>query len=629
MTSKPPAASERFGTVLGLAPGDVAAYSSDYDTADDETFPDRSSYRSHLDGQYLGVKWQCVEFARRWLYVNRGYIFDDVAMAHDIFRMRSVRAVADGSELPWNAFRNGSRRLPEPGGLLIWNEGGHFPTTGHVAVITEVHDDVVRIAEQNYVHHKWPAGQDFARELELTRSESGGYTVRCEDGDDIILGWVLQTSDVEHAEPTINTDPSLFNIVLREAEGNPAGVGPILDPSKPDEAAYIEDMEGKLLASDPQDERKYFCITESAIAELKRATTELHTLFLAATDHVLKNDALFEKFNIPRVIWPRIRESWNNRRNESITGRFDFALSERGLKVYEYNCDSASCHMETGKIQGIWGQYYDCVDGYDAGRALSERLSLAWKRAHVDDVIHIMHDRDLEETYHALYMKEIIESAGIPTRVLRGTKGLSWGPEGDVLDPDGTPIRWVWKTWSWETALDQIREECEDEEKADIAHLTDVKRDRPPRLVDVLLRKEVMVYEPLWTLIPSNKAILPVLWRICPNHPYLLRSTFELRDELIASGYVIKPIVGRGGANISIVDRKSNVIAETGGNFEEQDQIYQEIWRLPKLDDIYVQICTFSAAGAYAGAGVRADRSVVINMDSDCMPLRVIPDSKP
>ena len=626
MTNKPPTVSERFGTILGLAPGDVAAYSSDYDTANAETFPDRSSYRSYLDGHYMGVKWQCVEFARRWLYVNHGYVFDDVAMAYDIFKVRSVRTVADGKELPLNAFRNGSRRRPEPGGLLIWNESEHFPTTGHVAVITEVNDDVIRVAEQNYAHHKWPTGQNFSRELELTHSETAGYTARCEAGDGTILGWVLQTSDVNHAEPTTSADPSLFKIALREAESNADLAASCLDPSKPDEAAYIEDMEGKLLVRDARDERKYFCISESAHAELKRATTELHALFMAATEHVLRNDALFEKFNIPRAIWPKIRESWGNRRNESITGRFDFSLSERGLKVYEYNCDSASCHMETGKIQGLWGQHYAGVVGYDAGRALRERLLHAWKGAHVDQVIHIMHDRDLEETYHALYMKEIIESAGIATRVLRGTRGLKWGPGGEVLDPEGTPIKWVWKTWSWETALDQIREECEDEEKTDIAKLTDAKRDRPPRLVDLLLRKGVMVYEPLWTLIPSNKAILPVLWRICPNHPYLLKSAFELRDELVASGYVVKPIVGRGGANISIVDRKSNVIAETGGKFEDQDQIYQEIWRLPKLDDLYVQICTFSAAGAYAGAGVRADRSVVISMESGCMPLRVTPD---
>jgi len=39
-----------------------------------------------------------------------------------------------------------------------------------------------------------------------------------------------------------------------------------------------------------------------------------------------------------------------------------------------------------------------------------------------------------------------------------------------------------------------------------------------------------------------------------------------------------------------------------------------------------VQICTFSAGGAYAGACSRVDHSAIINMESDCMPLRVVPD---
>ena len=80
-----------FGTVLGYAPGNVPVYSSDYDTASDEEYPNRHAYRSYLDGVFMGYKWQCVEFARRWLYLNYGYIFDDVSMAYDIFRLTEVR----------------------------------------------------------------------------------------------------------------------------------------------------------------------------------------------------------------------------------------------------------------------------------------------------------------------------------------------------------------------------------------------------------------------------------------------------------------------------------------------------------------------------------------------------------
>jgi hypothetical protein len=90
---------EPFGTVLGHAPGDVPVYSSDYDTADETEFPDRYAYRSLVDGIYMGQKWQCVEFARRWLYLTGGTIFDEVAMAYDIFRLQHLRNVFGGTRL--------------------------------------------------------------------------------------------------------------------------------------------------------------------------------------------------------------------------------------------------------------------------------------------------------------------------------------------------------------------------------------------------------------------------------------------------------------------------------------------------------------------------------------------------
>ncbi|MDH3578762.1 MAG: glutathionylspermidine synthase family protein [Gammaproteobacteria bacterium] len=618
---------EPFGSILGYAPGGVPSYSSDYDSANEQEFTDRHSYRSFVDGIYMGMKWQCVEFARRWLYANLGWVFDDVAMAYDIFRLQSGLVISDGSRLPLHSFRNGSRRRPEPGAMLIWNEGGHFTTTGHVAIITDVGDGSVRIAEQNFEHRKWQDDRRWSRELAMTVSESGEIHIDGGGDNAEILGWVIQTTDDSHAERFAPADPTLMNLELREIAAEVKKSDTWLDPARAEDAAYIA-AEGHALATDATDLRKYLRISESALAELKRATTELHALFLVATEHVLRNDALLEKFNLPKALWPRIRESWNRRRSELISGRFDFALSEKGLKVYEYNCDSCGCHMEAGRLQGLWADRYDCTDGYDAGRLLAERLTQAWRKADVDGVIHIMHDRDSEETYHALYMKRIIEAAGLQAVVLRGLKGLDWGADGAVVDPDGQPIRWVWKTWAWETALDQIRGECEDDDEALREGRPPAAGDHAPRLVDVLLRKSVMVYEPLWTLVPSNKAILPVLWRLCPNHPWLLRSAFELRSELEETGYAVKPIVGRGGANISLVNRRHDLVEETAGKFEDRDQVYQELWRLPNIDGLNVQVCTFSAGGAYAGSCVRVDRSLVINMDSDCLPLRVVPDSR-
>src|SRR5690606_27782424 len=126
-----------------------------------------------------------------------------------------------------------------------------------------------------------------------------------------------------------------------------------LNIANPDEAAYVA-RNGHMLSSDPARQSQYFTLSRTALQEIKRASNELHALFMHATEYVMTHEQLLHHFNIPQVLWPRIRQSWANRRNQMITGRFDFCLTEKGLKVYEYNCDSASCYMECGKVQGLW-----------------------------------------------------------------------------------------------------------------------------------------------------------------------------------------------------------------------------------------------------------------------------------
>ncbi|MEX2617372.1 MAG: bifunctional glutathionylspermidine amidase/synthase [Alphaproteobacteria bacterium] len=620
-----PRSPARFGTVLGVGPGGVPVYSSDYATADRKELPNRQAYRHYVDGVFMGHKWQCVELARRWMFLNKGYIFDDIAMAYDIFQLRHVRVVKDGTLLPLHSFRNGSKRHPEPGALLVWNEGGTFDVTGHVAVVTEVFAERIRFIEQNVDHAVWPEGQYFSRELHTQIADDGGYWIACSYHDTEILGWVIQTDDDSHSERIADVDPRVFNLQSREVAHNGQAGDTWLNVANPEEAAYVAMMGGCRLSGNDADAYRYFRISESALKEIKRATNELHNMFMHATNHVLQDDALLRKFNLPEELWPRIHESWDNRRNQMITGRMDFSVSERGVKLYEYNADSASCHLECGKIQSMWADHFGCDDGDCPGDALFDDMVSAWKKSGVNDVLHIMQDSDPEESYHAQYMKSAVEKAGIPCKIITGLTGLGWDDRGWVVDADGVRIKWVWKTWAWETALDELRAEIADDNEK--GRLTRAERMAvPPRLVDVLLRREVMVFEPLWTLIPSNKAVLPILWSMYPNNRYLLNSQYELTADLIAGGYVQKPIVGRCGHNIAIFDRNNDLVTETAGGFDNRDQIYQAFFPLPKIDGRNVQVGTFSVAGTYAGASVRVDPSPIITTDSDILALRVVKD---
>jgi glutathionylspermidine amidase/synthetase len=313
-----------FGKLLGYGPGGVAAYSSDYETASDEEYPTRSSYRSYLDGIYMGYKWQCVEFARRWMYINKGYIFDDVAMAYDIFELRSVRDVQANTRLPFQAFTNGSRTHPEVGSLLIWEEGGEFEDTGHVAVITEVRPNYVRIAEQNVGHQAWPEGHDFARELKASVTDDNGYWVECSYCDGTILGWMTQTEVTLDAEPIPSHDAELSNVKPLSTEVFSAEKKTWLNIANEDEAAFVDMMGGHFLTDKPSDQHIYFGLSKSAKDDLEYATNELHGLFMHATDYVLSHPELLDKFNLPASVLPKIRQSWENRLNQLITSRFFF-----------------------------------------------------------------------------------------------------------------------------------------------------------------------------------------------------------------------------------------------------------------------------------------------------------------
>jgi glutathionylspermidine amidase/synthetase len=509
--------------------------------------------------------------------------------------------------------------------MLIWNEGGDYELTGHVAIVTQIADGFVRVVEQNVEHTVWEHGKPWSRELPASLDQDGRYWVDCTFKDASILGWVIQTTDDTDAVDTSIADPALFEIKARKAKTSKSGW---LDRADPAQAAFAESMNGDRLATHDEDLTRYFEMSETARLELRRVTNQLHAMFLYATGYVLEHPEILAKFNFPEALIARIQASWNNRRTHAITGRMDFAVRPEGIKIYEYNIDSASCHYECGFVQGRWAQVHGAAHGRDPGANLHEGLTRAWISSHIDAVVHILRDDDIEETYHALYMQSAIEAAGLRCKIIVGLDGLGWDENGAVVDADGEPIVWVWKTWAWETALDQLRDEAVDEDAFLAAHTVKEARDHDPRLIDVLLRPETMVFEPLWTLIPSNKAILPVLWMLSENHPNLLEASFELTDSLKEKGYVTKPIVGRCGQNITLRSPDDEVLAETGGKFDAGNCVYQALFKLPNIDGYRVQVSTFTSDGHDAGACLRCDKSLVVTTESDIFPLRIVPDQE-
>lgn len=610
-----------FGTLLGYAPGGIAIYSSDYSTIDENEYTDDSAMRSYVNGEYMGMKWQCVEFARRFLYINYGLVFTDVGMAYEIFSLRFLRQVVNDKILPLYAFANGSCQAPIAGSLLIWQKGGEFQETGHVAIITQIIDKKVMIAEQNVTFAPLPLGQQWTRELTL-HVKDGCYTIEDTFEDSEILGWMAYNIEAHDCLPQPSPSPELLNIQCAYRDNQAQFSTPWLDETDTLELTYQQANSKQLLNDDIY---RYFTISESAEHELAKATNELHLMYLHATDKVLQDDSLLELFDIPKILWPRLRLSWQKHRHSMLTGRLDFCMTEDGLKVYEYNADSASCHTEACLIIQKWAEQGGDITENSPAEDLLNELASVWKYSQEYDFVHIMQDDDTEEDYHALFMQKALTLAGIESKILKGLDGIHWNSIGQLIDDEQRLIQCVWKTWAWETAMDQVREVSSTEYAAVPIHTG--YPDTKVRLIDVLLRPEVKVFEPLWTVIPSNKAILPVLWSLFPHHHYLLDTDFTVTDELRQTGYAVKPIAGRCGSNIDLVNHNDSILDTTDGKFNNQKNIYQQLWCLPKVANKYIQVCTFTVDGNYGGVCLRSDDSLVIKKDSDIEPLIVLEDS--
>jgi glutathionylspermidine amidase/synthetase len=243
-------------------------------------------------------------------------------------------------------------------------------------------------------------------------------------------------------------------------------------------------------------------------------------------------------------------------------------------------------------------------------------------------LLHLLCDDKVDEEADALFMRAAATAAGWACKVVVGLGGLRWSQDGrGIEDADGEPITTVWKNWAWRTALAQLQRE--EGEAASHSH-------SPARLADVLLHPAITVTEPLWTLIPSSKAILAILWRLFPGHPILIETHFDVTESLRRSGYAAKPVAGRAGQNVKLLQPSPSAAAATvdaagaqtdaadGGSSGRGSVVYQAICPLPRYGRQYVQVCPWVVGDAYAGAALRIDKKPILDYESDLCPLRVV-----
>ena len=103
------------------------------------------------NGIYTGIKYQCVELARRYYLMKYGVLFENIEYAKDIFGLRTLINIFTGQPVFWETQLNISTSVrPQIGSLLLWAPLDDFAQTGHVAIVVNVSKNYVYIIEQGH-----------------------------------------------------------------------------------------------------------------------------------------------------------------------------------------------------------------------------------------------------------------------------------------------------------------------------------------------------------------------------------------------------------------------------------------------------------------------------------------------
>jgi glutathionylspermidine synthase len=344
------------------------------------------------------------------------------------------------------------------------------------------------------------------------------------------------------------------------------------------------------------DESVFYELSMTEVEAIEKATNDLWELCLEAVQYVL-DEKLYSKFFIPDWFIPHIEDSWNNDA-PAIYGRFDFSFINGVPKLLEFNADTPTSLFESSVVQWYWLQ--DTHSKKDQFNSIHEKLVNYWKYLKeylYDYPLHFTCAKDnLEDLTTTEYMQDCAIQAGLDTKLIFIDE-IGWDSEElEFVDLENCPVKNIFKLYPYEWLINEQfgRNIIEDRNKA-------------------------YWIEPSWKMILSNKAILPILWKLNRNHQNLLEAHFEEDKHLLGLNYAKKPLLSREGHNIQLISH-GTAVSQTHGEYGDEGFIYQQLCPLPNYDNFYPLIGSWIIGQESAGIGIRESENLITDNTSRFVP---------
>jgi glutathionylspermidine synthase len=345
-------------------------------------------------------------------------------------------------------------------------------------------------------------------------------------------------------------------------------------------------------------------ITEAEAEAYYRAGNELYDMFVEAGEYVVKN-ALFHEIGIPFNLVDQVKESWENDVHWHLYGRFDLAggIDGEPIKLLEFNADTPTALFETAIIQWAILKQND-MDASKQFNIVYDKLLENFKRlVTLEESVEAFEERydgwkflftairgNAEEENTVKLLQHIATEAGYET-AFAFMDEVELSAEEGIFYQDEQYELWF-KLVPWEDIAI---------EESELGAL----------LGDIIAQQKAIVFNPAYTLMFQSKGIMKILWDLYPDHPLLLETSFE---PLVGQKQVKKPIFGREGGSVSILDADGSEWLTEQGAYDAFASVYQAYTPLPSdTEGARYQAGLFYAYES-CGLGFRKGGEIMNNM---------------
>ena len=332
-------------------------------------------------------------------------------------------------------------------------------------------------------------------------------------------------------------------------------------------------------------EAAYYEFTSTEITEIETATNECHQMCLKAVQHIIDNK-LYATFGLNPLIIQAIEWSWEAE-PPTLYGRFDFIYDGfHPPKMLEYNADTPTALLEAAVIQWKWLE--ELYPEKDQFNSIWEGLVAHWKwlkenRKILGSQIHFAHGDLWEDELTVAVLRDTAHEAGLATQSILmqdigWDAGRSW-----FVDLQGTRMWTIFKLYPWEWM---------------------VKEDFGVNALST--QKDCQWIEPVWKMLLSNKAILPILYELFPSSPYILKAF--MNDPRGMTRYAKKALLGREGSNVEIF---GTTWEKREGPYAESGFVYQDYAEIPDFDGNHPVIGSWIIGDSAHGIGIRETDGII------------------